>query len=84
MRDVYNSTIFTDKIVQRNQIRKIDQFERIVKFVFDNVGRTFSASSISSYLKGQQRSVDIETVYSYLSKLESAYTLHQAIAWYPR
>ena len=76
VRDIYNSTIFTD-IVQRNQIRKTDQLERIVKFVLDNVGRTFSANSISSYLKGQHRSVDIETVYSYLSKLESAYILHR-------
>jgi len=76
VRDIYNSTIFTD-IVQRNQIRKTDQLERIVKFVFDNVGRTFSANSISSYLKSQHRSVDIETVYSYLSKLESAYIIHR-------
>ena len=76
VRDIYNSTIFTD-IVQRNQIRKIDQLERIVKFVFDNVGRTFSANSVSSYLKSQHRSVDIETVYSYLSKLESAYIIHR-------
>ena len=76
VRDIYNSTIFTD-IVQRNQIRKTDQLERIVKFVFDNVGRTFSANSISSYLKSQHRTVDIETVYSYLSKLESAYILHR-------
>lgn len=76
VRDIYNSTIFTD-IVQRNQIRKIDQLERIVKFVFDNVGRTFSANSVSLYLKSQHRSVDIETVYSYLSKLESAYIIHR-------
>lgn len=76
VRDIYNSTIFTD-IVQRNQIRKIDQLERIVKFVFDNVGKTFSANSVSAYLKGQHRNVDIETVYSYLSKLESAYIIHR-------
>ncbi len=76
VRDIYNSTIFTD-IVRRNEIRKIDQLERIVKFSFDNVGRTFSASSLSKYLKSQNRSIDNETVYSYLSKLESAYILHR-------
>ena len=62
VRDIYNSTIFTD-IVERNQIRKIDQLERIVKFVFNNVGKTFSANSISQYLKSQHRNIDIETVY---------------------
>jgi len=76
VRDIYNSTIFTD-IVKRNQIRKVDQLERIVRFVFDNVGRTFSASSISKYLKSENRTIDIETVYSYLSKLESAYIIHR-------
>jgi len=74
--DIYNSTIFTD-IVKRNQVRKIDQLERIVKFAFDNVGRTFSAASIAKYLKNEQRSIDNETVYSYLSKLESAFILHR-------
>lgn len=76
VRDIYHSTIFTD-IVKRNQIRKVDQLERIVKFAFDNVGRTFSATSISNYLKSQNRSIDNETVYHYLSKLESAYILHR-------
>lgn len=76
VRDIYNSTIFTD-IVRRNQIRKVDQLERIVKFVFDNVGRTFSAASISKYLKNENRTVDNETVYNYLVKLEKAYLLHR-------
>lgn len=76
VKDIYNSTIFTD-IVRRNQIRKVDQLERIVKFAFDNVGRTFSAASISKYLKSENRAIDNETVYNYLSKLESAYILHR-------
>jgi Predicted ATPase (AAA+ superfamily) len=76
VRDIYNSTIFTD-IVKRNQIRKVDQLERIVRFVFDNVGRTFSASSISKYLKSENRTIDNETVYSYLEKLEKAYIIHR-------
>jgi predicted AAA+ superfamily ATPase len=76
VRDIYNSTIFTD-IVKRNQIRKVDQLERIVKFTFDNVGRTFSAASISKYLKSENRSIDNETVYNYLSQLEGAFILHR-------
>ena len=76
VKDIYNSTIYSD-IVRRNQIRKVDQLERIVRFVFDNVGRTFSAKSICDYLKSERRTIDIETVYSYLEKLESAYILHR-------
>ncbi|MBD5531292.1 MAG: ATP-binding protein [Lachnospiraceae bacterium] len=76
VRDIYNSTIFSD-IVRRNQVRKIDQLERVVKYTFHNVGNTFSAKSISDYLKAERRSLDNETVYSYLEKLEKAYLLHR-------
>lgn len=76
VKDIYNSTIFSD-IVKRNQIRKIDQLERIVKYTFGNVGNTFSAKSITDYLKAEHRTLDNETVYSYLEKLEKAYLLHR-------
>ena len=76
VRDIYNSTIFSD-IVKRNQIRKIDQLERVVRYTFNNVGNTFSSKAISDYLKAEHRSLDNETVYSYLEKLEKAYLLHR-------
>ena len=76
VRDIYNSTIFSD-IVRRNQLRKIDQLERVVKYAFQNVGNTFSAKSIADYLKSERRALNNETVYSYLEKLEKAYILHR-------
>lgn len=80
VRDIYNSTIFSD-IVRRSQIRKIDQLERIVKYTFNNVDNTFSAKSIADYLKSEHRSLDNETVYNYLEKLEKAYLLHRCIRY---
>lgn len=76
VKDIYNSTIFSD-IVRRNQIKKIDQLERVVKYTFNNIGNTFSAKSISNYLKSEQRKIDNETVYNYLEKLQKAYILHK-------
>ena len=76
IRDIYNSTIYTD-IVKLNEIRKTDQLERVVKYTFDNVGRTFSANTLSKYIKSQGRKLDVETVYNYLEKLEKAYILHR-------
>ncbi len=76
VRDIYSSTIFSD-IVKRNQVRKIDQLERVVKYTFNNVGNTFSAKSVSDYLKAEHRGLDNETVYNYLEKLEKAYLLHR-------
>ena len=76
VRDIYNSIIFSD-IVKRNEVRKVDLLERVVKYAFNNVGNTFSAKTISDYLKSEHRKVDNETVYSYLEKLEKAYILHR-------
>lgn len=58
-------------------MRKIDQLERVVKLTFNNVCNTFSAKSRSDYLKSEKRSLDNETVYSYLEKLEKEYLLHR-------
>lgn len=60
-----------------NLENRIDQLERVVKYTFNNVGNTFSAKSISDYLKAERRALDNETVYSYLEKLEKAYLLHR-------
>lgn len=76
VKDIYNSTIFSD-IVRRNQVKKIDQLERVVKYTFNNIGNTFSAKSISNYFKSEQRKIDNETVYSYLEKLQKAYIFHK-------
>jgi len=74
--DIYNTIVFTD-IVGRNKIRNTEQLNRIVKFVFENIGKTFSAKSISDYLKSQNRKIDVETVYNYLEKLESTYIIYR-------
>ncbi len=44
-------------------------------FLFDNIGNTFSASSIIRYLKSQGRSLDSETLYNYLQALESSFII---------
>ncbi|MBQ7567599.1 ATP-binding protein [bacterium] len=76
VKDIYNSVIFTD-IVKRSQIRKADLLERVVKYCFDNIGQTFSASTLAKFMKSQKRSLEVETVYSYLDKLEKAYILQR-------
>lgn len=76
VKDIYNSTVFSD-IVKRNKIRKVDLLERVIKYTFQNVGNTFSAKTISDYLKSEHRKIDNETVYSYLERLEKAYLIHK-------
>lgn len=72
--DIYSSAILRDT-VQRNKIRDVELLERVVKFVLDNVGNKFSAKNVADYFKSQQRKIDLNTVYNYLSALESAFII---------
>jgi uncharacterized protein len=74
--DIYSSAILRDT-VQRHSIRNIELLERVVKFVFDNIGNAFSAKNVVDYFKSQQRKVDLNTVYNYLSALETAYIIRK-------
>ncbi len=72
--DIYSSAILRDTI-QRNKIRDVELLERVVKFVFDNVGNKFSAKNVADFFKSQHRKIDLNTVYNYLSALESAFII---------
>lgn len=74
--DIYASATLRD-IVQRNRIRNIALLEKIVKYVFENIGNLFSAKKVSDYFKNQQRKVDIETIYNHLDALESAFIIYR-------
>lgn len=76
MYDIYSSIILRD-VVQRNNIRDVELLERVVRFVFDNIGNKFSAGNIADYFKSQQRKIDLNTVYNYLNALEGAYIIYR-------
>ncbi|MDR1631691.1 MAG: ATP-binding protein [Dysgonamonadaceae bacterium] len=75
--DIYSSVILRDTI-QRNSIRNIELLERIVKYVFDNIGNSFSGKNIADYFKSQHRKIDTNTVYNYLNALESSFIIYRA------
>jgi predicted AAA+ superfamily ATPase len=74
--DIYSSAILRDT-VQRHNIRDVELLERVVRFVFDNVGSKFSAKNVADYFKSQQRKIDLNTIYNYLNALESAFIIHK-------
>ena len=74
--DIYASVILRDTI-QRNNIRNVELLERLVRYLFDNVGNLFSAKNISDYFKNQQRKLDLNTIYNYLNALEEAFVIRK-------
>lgn len=76
LNDVFNSVLLKD-VVSRNNIRDTELLNRIIQFIFDNVGSTFSAKNISDFLKSQGRKLGVETTYNYLDYLENAFVIER-------
>ncbi len=74
--DIYNSVLLND-VIKRNKIRDTALLERIVLYLMDNIGNTFSAKTISDFLKNQGRKLSTETVYTYIKALESAFLMYK-------
>ena len=68
--DLFNS-------VQRNNIRDVDLLQRIISYVIANVGTTFSASSMSKFLKSEHRSASVDTILNYIRHCCDAYLFYQ-------
>lgn len=75
LRDLYNAVELKD-IVRRKQIRDVDLLERILAYVTANIGNTFSATTISKYMKSEGRKIAPETVMNYLHAGSEAFLFY--------
>ncbi len=73
---IYNSVIIND-IARRHNVTNIDLFNRVVKYIVENVGKTFSANSIVKFLRSEGRPLSVEAVYNYLDWLEKAFVIYR-------
>ena len=73
---LYDTIILKD-IVNRHKIRNVPLFQNISRFVFDNIGNTFSAKKVADYLKSQRLSITVDTVQKYLGYLTETYALNR-------
>lgn len=73
---IYHSVISND-ITRRHDIKNVDLFNRVVKFVIENVGKTFSANAIVKFLKSEGRALSVESIYNYLEWLEKAFVIYR-------
>lgn len=71
------STVVTRDISRRHNISNLEMFNRVVRFILENLGKNFSAKTIFDFFKSQHRSVSIETIYNYLAWLEEAFIIYR-------
>ena len=73
---IYNSVITSD-ITKRHNIANFDLFNLVVRFIVENVGKTFSANAIVKFLKSEGRFLSVESVYNYPNWLEKAFVIYR-------
>lgn len=74
LNDVYNTVLVKD-VLQYNNIRDVGLFNRIFSYVIENIGHTFSASSIKNYLKNENRNISVDTILNYLEYCSLAFII---------
>lgn len=70
------SAVITRDISKRHKVRNKELFDRVVKYIIENVGKTFSANTIVNFLKSEKRALSIESVYNYLKWLSEAFIIY--------
>lgn len=71
LQDLYNTVIVKD-VIEYNKVRDVDMFNRILTYVFENIGQTFSSRSIQKFLKNENRNISVDTILNYLEYAKSA------------
>ena len=76
VKDIYSSAVLRDVVLRLN-IRNVELLERVLHFVFDNIGNIFSARNVAAYFISQQRKVDQSTIFHYLNALSEAFIINR-------
>lgn len=76
LNSLYNTILLKDVILRYN-IRNVQHFADITKYIFDNIGNIFSGRSISKYLKSQKIKMGLDTLQNYLQYLENSHIINK-------
>ena len=73
---IYNSVLLKD-IVARLKIADVIRLERVVKYIFDNIGNLTSISKIANTLTSMGRKTDTKTVEKYVKGLVDGLLIYE-------
>ncbi len=71
------NTIVLKDIVDKYKIQEIKLLEKILDFISDNIGQTFSIAKITNFLKSKGSKTSFDTVSNYLRYLSETFLIHE-------
>jgi len=73
---IYNTVVLKD-IVERKKVADVSALDRVIRFMFDNIGNLCSTKKIADTLVSSGRSISVNTLESYLSALTDSFILYR-------
>jgi predicted AAA+ superfamily ATPase len=75
--DVHSTSVLKD-VVKRNGVKNVSLLERVIAFIYDNVGRQVSVKKLVDYLRSSGNGANFDTVSNYIGYLETACIIRKA------
>lgn len=73
---VYNAVILKD-VIRRRKISDVARLEKVILFIFDNIGNETSINNIKVRMESDNFRIDVQTIENYLTALIDSYILYR-------
>ncbi len=74
--DLFSAIVHKD-IIERYDAKDSFLLNKLSHFIFDNIGRNFSANNIHNFLKHEEFNVSVAKIYNYITYMENASLIHK-------
>jgi len=71
LNSILNTVLYKD-VITRHKIRDASIFDKLVRYLFDNVGNITTAKKIADYFKSQRIRTSVDTVLNYINYVEES------------
>ena len=71
LNSILNTVLYKD-VITRHKIRDASIFDRLVSYLFDNIGNITTAKKIADYFKSQRIRTSVDTILNYINYIETS------------
>ena len=77
LNSILNTVLYKD-VITRHKIRDASIFDKLVRYLFDNVGNITTAKKIADYFKSQRIRTSVDTILNYINYVEASLLIDKA------
>ena len=71
LNSILNTVLYKD-VITRHKIRDASIFDKLVRYLFDNVGNVTTAKKVADYFKSQRIRTSVDTILNYINYIEAS------------